>query len=230
MDCKVRNVLIIVAHPDDEVLGMGGTIAKMHNSGDCISLLIVTDGSTAQYRNCENLNHIIDNKKKETEKAAKVLGIDKIIYGELPDMQLDSIKHIKINEIIEKAISEIKPEVIFTHFYGDVNVDHQEVYKSVLVAARPTCEQCVKEIYLFDVPSSTEWSPQLPDTVFMPNYYVDISKSVDLKYKAMQAYEEELREFPHPRSIEYLKKVDLVAGLKVGVGAAETFMMIRKID
>lgn len=226
----MENILVIVAHPDDEVLGMGGTIAKLSSQGKQVHLLIVTDGSASQYRDAENLQEIIDSKKKETKNAADLLGIKSITYGNLPDMKLDVTAHIDVNAVIEKAIDTVKPDTVFTHFWGDVNLDHRCVYHSTMVAVRPVKGQCVKEVYCYNVPSSTEWSPQIDGHVFTPNVFVDITGFEKIKYAAMKAYETELREYPHPRSIDYLKKDDEVVGLHCGLDSAEQFILLRKID
>ena len=144
-------------------------------------------------------------------------------------MRLDSINHVEINQIIEDIIRNLEPQVVYTHFYGDVNLDHQRVYESTLVACRPTLNQKVKEIYSYRVPSSTEWAPQIATNVFLPNMIVEISKYAYLKYAAINAYETELREYPHPRSVEHVKQLDVVNGLKCGIGHAEEFMLLRKI-
>ena len=133
----MKKILVIAAHPDDEVLGMGGTIAKMTAEGAEVHLLIVTDGSSAQYRANDNLKEIIENKKAETRACADILGIKSVIYGHQPDMKLDVTPHIQINAVIEEAVGSIGPDSVFTHFWGDVNVDHQNVYRSTLVAVRP---------------------------------------------------------------------------------------------
>lgn len=225
----MKKVLVIAAHPDDEVLGMGGTIAKLSNEGKEVHLLIVTDGSSSQYRDATNLEEIIDSKKKETQKAAELIGIKMITYGELPDMKLDVTPHITLNKIIEQAIDRIKPDTVFTHFWGDVNKDHQAVYESTLVAVRPLDGQVVKELYCYSVPSSTEWNPCKPDTMFMPNTYVEIEEYKEKKYEAMLAYSTELREYPHPRSVEHLKQLDIAIGLQVGMKASESFICLRKL-
>lgn len=226
----MKKILVIAAHPDDEVYGMGGTIAKLTGDGNEVYVLIVTDGSTSQYRNCDDLEEIIEEKKKQTKKANDILGVKKVYYGQLADMELDSTKHIVINEVIEKTIDEIKPDIVYTHFYGDVNLDHQEVYKSTLVATRPTPTQCVKELYCYSVASSTEWSPQISKSVFMPNVFVKISKEeAQKKLDAIKAYSKELRDYPHPRSVEYMEKMDVANGLKCGIERAEEFMCIRRI-
>lgn len=226
----MERVLVIVAHPDDEVLGMGGTIAKLTKNGSEVHLLIVTDGSSSQYRDSVNLKQIIENKKNETNSAAKALGIKSVIYGGLPDMKLDVTPHTDINQVIEDAIDAIKPDVVFTHFWGDVNKDHQAVYESTLVATRPQAGQVVKELYCYSVPSSTEWNPCKADSMFMPNVYVEIENYKEQKYKAIAAYATELRDYPHPRSVQHLKELDVVVGLQVGLKATESFVCLRKIE
>lgn len=226
----MKKILVIAAHPDDEVLGMGGTIAKLVKEGNEVNILIVTDGSSSQYRDSSDLQKIIDDKKKETLACAKVMGVKDVYYGNLPDMQLDTIPHIQINQVIESAIYQLKPDAVYTHFWGDVNLDHQNVYKSTLVAVRPVMGQVVKELYCYCVPSSTEWTPNKADTMFMPNVFVDIIDVVEQKYEAFSKYSTELRDYPHPRSIQYLRETDKAAGLRVGLLCAEQFVLLRKID
>lgn len=226
----MKKVLVISAHPDDEVLGAGGTIVKLSADGVECHLLIVTDGSSSQYRESNKLAEIIAAKKLETQNCANILGFKSIHYGGLPDMKLDAVPHIEINRVIEKVIDEIHPDTVFTHFWGDVNMDHQNVFKSTLVTVRPVMGQVVKELYCYRVPSSTEWAPNKEDTMFMPNYFVDIEKYAEQKYKAFAYYSTELRDYPHPRSVQYLQETDKAAGLRVGLFAAEEFVMLRKID
>ena len=226
----MKKVLVIAAHPDDEVLGIGGTVAKLSAEGVECHLLIVTDGSSSQYRDSDHLHEIIEAKKLETKGCADTLGFKSIHYGELPDMKLDKTPHVVINQVIEKVIDEVQPDTVFTHFWGDVNRDHQEVYKSTLVAVRPVMGQVVRELYCYIVPSSTEWTPDKADTMFMPNYFVNIEKYAEQKYKAFACYSTELREYPHPRSIQYLRETDKAAGLRVGLLAAEEFVLLRKLN
>lgn len=226
----MKKVLVIAAHPDDEVLGMGGTIAKLVKSGCVVDVMIVTDGSSSQYRDSDRLDEIISAKKKETRNCADILGVRDIYYGELPDMKLDMTPHIRINQVIEDVIDKVQPDTVFAHFWGDVNLDHQNVYKSTLVAVRPVMGQVVKELYCYRVPSSTEWTPNKADTMFMPNYLVDIEKFAEQKYKAFACYSTELREYPHPRSVQHLREIDKAAGLRVGMLAAEEFVLLRKLD
>lgn len=223
-----QKVLIIAAHPDDEVLGAGGTIAKYAANGAEVRLLIVTDGSTAQYRADANLARILVEKKQETQRAAEILGIRQVLYGGLPDMKLDMTAHIQVNQVIEQVLDDFRPEVVFTQFYGDVNLDHQCVHRSTLVACRPVEGQCVKEVYSYYVPSATDWNAPTSANVFLPNVFVDISGSyAEKKYAAMGCYATELRDYPHPRSIEALRVLDQANGVHVGLKAAECFMAHR---
>ena len=225
----MKKVLVIAAHPDDEVLGMGGTVAKLSAEGVECHLLIVTDGSSSQYRDSDDLQRIIDDKKAETKRCADLLGFKSIRYGELPDMKLDCTPHIDINQVIERVIDELQPDTVYTHFWGDVNADHQNVYKSTLVAVRPVMGQVVKDLFCYSVPSSTEWTPNKEDTMFMPNVFVDITEYAEQKYRAFAEYATELREYPHPRSVQYLREADKAAGLRVGLLAAEEFVLLRKL-
>ena len=225
----MKNILVIAAHPDDEVLGVGGTIARLSNEGKNVYVLIVTDGSSSQYGSDPNLAGILEEKEEETRKCAEILGVKKVIYGGLPDMKLDTVPHKEINKVIENIIDEIQPDTVFTHFWGDVNVDHQNVYKSTLVAVRPLMGQVVKRLLCYRVPSSTEWTPCKPDTMFVPNVFVDIASVAQRKYDAFSMYTTELRDYPHPRSKRHLSELDTVNGLQVGLRCAETFMLLREI-
>lgn len=225
----MKRILIIAAHPDDEVLGVGGTMAKLSAEGNDVYVLIVTDGSTSQYGNDAHLEDIIKAKATETKNCAELLGVKRIIYGQLPDMKLDTVPHIEVNKTIERVINDIRPDTVFTHFWGDVNIDHQNVYRSTLVAVRPVMGQVVKQLLCYRVPSSTEWTPSKPDTMFTPNVFVDISSVAERKYQAFSQYSTEQRDYPHPRSVRYLKETDIANGLQVGLPIAETFMLLREI-
>ncbi|MBQ7252456.1 MAG: PIG-L family deacetylase [Kiritimatiellae bacterium] len=224
-------ILVVAAHPDDEVLGMGGTIAKLAANGAEIKLLIVTDGSSSQYRGNPDLPAIIEAKKEETARCAAILGIREILHGGLPDMRLDITPHVQINQIIESAVESFRPSVVFTHFSGDINADHQRVSHSTLVACRPTASQCVKRLYFYSVPSSTEWNAPAATNAFLPNVFFDISgPCADLKYRAFACYGTELRPYPHPRSVQYLQNADAAVGNRVGLPSAEAFMLVRSVN
>ncbi len=222
-------VLVIAAHPDDEVYGMGGTIAKLSEQGHQVYVLIITDGCTSQYRNSENINDIIYKKQRETRIANEILGVKEVFFCDLPDMHLNEVPHVTVNEKIEAIIKSIKPEEVYTHFYGDVNLDHQIVYKSTLVATRPIPNQSVKRLYAYSVPSSTEWTPHSPGTSFLPNVFSDIKNYINIKEMAIKAYETEVRNYPHPRSCESVKALDLAVGLQCGLESCESFVLLRSL-
>lgn len=221
-------ILVIAAHPDDEVYGMGGTIARLSSEGNEVHVLIVTDGCTAQYAGRPDLPEIIRKKHAESLQANEILGVRNVRFGTFPDMRLDAVPHVELNRLIEEAVDAVRPEAVYTHFYGDVNLDHQMVYRSTLVAVRPVPGQCVKELYCYQVPSSTEWSPQLAHTAFLPNVMVDITRFRAVKEEALLAYQTEIRTYPHPRSAQYVRETDCARGLQWGMGACESFMQMRK--
>lgn len=222
-------ILVIAAHPDDEVYGMGGTIAKLAAQGEEVHVLIVTDGCTAQYAGRPDLPEIVEKKHSEALAANRLLGVMEVHFGTFPDMRLDTVPHVEVNRLIEETVDAVQPEAVYTHFYGDVNLDHQMVYRSTLVAARPVPSQCVRELYCYRVPSSTEWSPQLGHTVFLPNVMTDISGFEEVKERALLIYQTETRAYPHPRSPRYVRETDRAWGLEWGLGPAEPFMLLRHI-
>ena len=222
-------ILVIAAHPDDEVYGMGGTIARLSSEGNEVHVLIVTDGCTAQYAGRPDLPEIVAQKHEESFRANEFLGVKKVYFGTFPDMKLDTVPHVELNRLIEDTVNAVQPEAVYTHFYGDVNLDHQMTYRSTLVAVRPVPGQCVKEVYCYQVPSSTEWSPQLVQTEFLSNVMVDISWFQEKKERAVLAYQTEIREYPHPRSPQYIKETDRSRGLQWGLEPCEAFMLVRKI-
>ncbi len=219
-------VLVIAAHPDDEVYGMGGTIAKLSSKGYDVYTLIITEGCTVQYKDNPEL---IEEKKKQALKANSCLGVKKVYFGDLPDMRLDSIEHIKINAVIEKIVRDIAPNIVYTHFYGDVNKDHKCVFESTMVAVRPVASQYVQEVYCYQVPSSTEWAANVTRSAFIPNVFEEISPFYEQKQQSILAYSTELREYPHPRSLEVVKVYDEALAKRNGLNLAEGFMLIRKV-
>ncbi|NLX90371.1 MAG: PIG-L family deacetylase [Firmicutes bacterium] len=220
-------ILVIAAHPDDEVYGMGGTIAKLTKQGHELYVLIITEGCSTQYK---DRPHLIREKKKQAYEANAVLGVKEVIFGDLPDMKLDTVAHVKINAVIEKAIRDLKPNVVYTHFYGDVNKDHRCVSESTMVAVRPIHLQCVREVYFYQVPSSTEWAANVALNTFTPNVFEEISKYYDRKQAAILAYSSEIREYPHPRSLKVVEMYDLALAKRNGLELAEGFMLIRKVN
>ena len=225
MEILNKRILVIAAHPDDEVYGMGGTMAKLSAKNE-VYTLIITEGCSTQYKG--NLE-ILNIKKEEALKANKILGVKKVIFGDLPDMRLDTISHIEINALIEKTIDEIKPHIVFTHHHGDVNKDHKLVNESTLVATRPVYGQCVESVFTYSVPSSTEWGIESKNNIFIPNVFSAIENYYEKKQSAILAYESELREYPHPRSIKVIESYDKTLGYKLGCKKVEGLSVIRHL-
>lgn len=219
----MRTVLVVAAHSDDEALGCGGTISRHVAEGDTVYAVFLADGVSS--RNCGSCSDQ-DDRMAAAEQARQVLGIYKNYYLGLPDNRLDSLPLLDVIQPLERVISEVKPEIIYTHHYGDLNVDHQITHQAVMTACRPMPGSYLKEIYTFEVMSSTEWAAS-NESPFFPNYYVDIGNYLDVKLKALNMYIMEMREEPHSRSIKHIEYLARHRGSTVGVIAAEAFMAIR---
>ena len=211
------NILIIAAHPDDEVLGMGGTIKKLSKKNK-IHLCVVSEGASAQYDD----NKMIQIRKNSCIESGKILGISSYTFLDFPDMQLDSIPHLEINKKLEKVIKKIDPYVVYTTPSNDFNLDHQKVFESTLVVTRPISSN-VKRLLCYEIPTYTKFP-------FNPSVYVNISKEIKLKIKAFQCYKSEIKKFPHPRSIESIKNLSKLRGMESGLDHAESFSLIREIE
>ena len=233
-------ILIIVAHPDDEVLGMGGTILKHTKNGDDVTVAYLTTGITSRrsskYNNSPSYklskNESLKIKKQilelqnDAKKSAKILNVKKTIFFDYPDNELDTVSLLKIIKTIEELTKQTKPDRIYTSHFGDLNIDHRIVYESVITAVRPT-EIKVKELLCFELLSSTEWSFSYD---FKPNYFIDIKDELKSKVKAMKFYKNEIRAYPHPRSIDSIKHSAGKWGTVSGFIAAEAFQLIRKFE
>ncbi|MCR1974916.1 GlcNAc-PI de-N-acetylase [Clostridium sporogenes] len=225
----MKKILVIAAHPDDEILGVGGTILKHTKDGDECFGLILGEGMTSRYNKRELADSIkVEKLHEDTFKAAKIVGYKKVYMENLPDNRFDSVPLLDIIKIIEEYIENIKPNIIYTHFGGDLNIDHKITFEAVLTATRPIGDEYVKEIYAFETVSSTEWNFSNPSN-FKPNYFIDITETLDKKLKAMECYKSELREFPHPRSNKNLKASALNWGSVISREYAEAFEVIRII-
>ncbi len=222
-----EKILVVAAHPDDEVLGVGGTMAlhALHRGGE-VWVLILTEGCSSQYSGEPGL---IERKKEEARKAGAILGVKDLVFADLPDMRLDSLEHIEINRVIEETIGRIEPEVVFTQ-HPDVNKDHVLVFESTMVATRPVPGQCVRKVYTYPSASSTEWTPSISSAAFVPNTFVDISDTLEKKIEAFECYGVEQRKYPHPRSPEAIRTYARRDGIAVGLEAAEPFLLVRSIE
>jgi len=220
----MKTILVIAAHSDDEVLGCAGTIAKHTESGDKVYVLFMTDGVSSRHL----INNEVLERQNSAQKATEILGIVSIQTLNFPDNKMDSVPLLEVTQAIEKVILAIQPEIIYTHHMGDLNIDHQITHKAVMTACRPQPSFCVKEIYAFEVLSSTEW--QTPGYFpFTPNVYVDISSQIGKKQKALEGYSEEMRQSPHSRSIKNVLHFNAYRGNSVGLDYAEAFILLRII-
>lgn len=227
----MKSILIIAAHPDDEVLGCGGTIAKHVRSGDKVHILILSEGATSRsaVRDRDEWNTELSLLAQAADKASKILGVSTTTLENFPDNRMDSCDLLDIVKVIEETIHKMQPEIVYTHHMGDLNIDHQCIHKAVITACRPIPGHSVKFLLFFEVPSSTEW--QIPNSAksFTPNCYVNITNTLDLKMEALYAYQIEMRQWPHPRSLEAIKHLAHWRGASIGVDAAEAFMVGRQI-
>lgn len=226
-----NSVVVVAAHPDDEVLGCGGTLARMVNEGRSVHLLILADGETSRTDDFDAplISAKLAFRQSAAEKAAKILGATSLEVLALPDNRLDSLVLLDVVKQIEAFIQRHKPSTLFTHHAGDLNIDHQVVSRAVVTACRPLPGHSVKELLFFEVPSSTEWRPASSVESFVPNWFVDISTTLPKKLQALEAYESEIRAFPHPRSLKAVNALATWRGATAGVDAAEAFILGRKI-
>lgn len=217
-------VLVVASHPDDETLGCGGAILRHRERGDAVMVLVLADGVTS--RNSIPSHSL--QRRQQCLAALKTLGVAQHGFGDWPDNQLDTVPMLSLAKDIEEAIGIFQPSVVYTHHGGDLNVDHQRVAEATLIACRPQPGHPVKRVLHYEVPSSTEWQPGWR-IWFEPNVFIDIDGALDTKLKAMACYVDEVRESPHPRSLEAITALATWRGSNVGLKAAEAFVLARDI-
>lgn len=222
-----KKILIVAAHPDDEVLGCFGTVSKLiKTEGYEAYTLILGEGKTSRYNSNKknNIEEELELLNKEIFNANNKIGIKKVFVHSFPDNRFDSVDLLEIIKIISEVKEKVKPDIIFTHYENDLNIDHTITYKAVLTATRPMKTESVKEIYSFEVLSSTEWNYPLS---FSPDVFFDIEDTLNIKIEAMKEYHSELCNYPHPRSIEGIKLNAQYNGMRVGRKYVEAFKTIR---
>jgi LmbE family N-acetylglucosaminyl deacetylase len=215
----------VAAHTDDEALGCGGTIARHVAEGDIVFAVFMADGVTSRTQTAKD---DLVNRNTAAENARTILGIRENFYLGLPDNRMDSLPLIEVIQHLEPIIRKLKPNIIYTHHHGDLNVDHRITHQAVLTACRPMPGSSVQAIYAFEIMSSTEWATPNSDP-FVPNHYVDISDQLSTKLEALRAYQMEMREAPHSRSVEHLVHLAHHRGHTVGKRAAEAFVTVRTL-
>ena len=227
----MNRVLVIAAHPDDDILGCGGTLSKFKSRGSEVKVVFIAEGTTCRFINSELTEEAkIEIKKRESYaiSALEVLGIQDVHFYNLPCGRLDQQPIIEINKIIEKEIGEFKPDTIMTHSAVDANSDHRRVHESVIMSTRPGALNFVRRILCFEVLSSSEWKFTKS---FSPNYFISIEpKDVDKKIEAMKKYESEISEFPFPRSIEGIMIQLKMRGMQSSSDFSEAFEVLRIIE
>lgn len=227
----MASILVIAAHPDDEVLGCGGTIARHARHGDAVNIVIVAEGATSRLDKRDR-NHFeleISDLKLAAEEAASILGAQSTELLDFPDNRLDGIDRIDLIKRLEYYVDKYRPEIVYLHHSGDVNIDHRRLHEAVTTACRPTPGHSVRKLLSFEIASSTEWQPPTSGVQFQPNVFVDIGDYWELKRLALEAYTSEMRAWPHPRSIKALEHLARLRGAQVGVEAAEAFVLLREI-
>lgn len=229
-----KKILVVVAHPDDELLGLGATMHKLIKSYSCeIRVVILGEGITSRSdnRDTQKWAESLRIHKENIESARKAIGYVSAGVYDFPDNRFDTVALLDIIKVIEREKEEFQPSVIFTHHGGDVNIDHQRTFEAVITATRPLENENVTTIISFETPSGTEWRAATDPKHFIPNFFVEVSENdVDAKIKGMESYEFEKRAYPHPRSPEALKIQAQRWGIVVGKNYAEAFSIVRTIN
>ena len=219
-------ILVVVAHPDDETLGAGGTIARFARQGSEVWVAVVCDGVTARHSE-------VERQRSCATRACKTLGVGKVVFCDLPDQRLDSLSLLDVIGPIERCVADLRPDIVLTHFAEDVNQDHGVVFHATMVATRPTPGSTVRTVMCFETASSTEWAAPFTGSTFAPSVYVDIESTLETKVEAMGVYGDthacELKPYPHPRSLEAVEIYAKRHGIAVGLAAAEPFMLVRGV-
>jgi LmbE family N-acetylglucosaminyl deacetylase len=218
-------ILVIATHPDDEVLGCGGMIARHVAEGDEVHVLVITRGAEDIYSKAE-----IEATRKEMKNAHAILGIKDVSFLDFPAPKLDSVPQYQIADTIAKVFRSIQPYAVFLPHHGDIHNDHRVVYHAALVAARPINHSTIKQLLCYETLSETEWAPPSGDEAFIPTVFVDISTFLEKKLSALSCYASQMKDPPHPRSLRSIEALAVFRGSTVCVNAAEAFMLVRAVE
>ncbi len=225
-------VLAVAAHPDDEVLGCGATLARYASEGASVHIAIMAEGVTSRdmRRDAGARSQELDRLKTDARAAAAALGVPEPFMAGFPDNRMDTVPLLDVVKSVEELVSRLRPTVVYTHHPGDLNVDHRVVAGAVLTACRPLPGASVRAIYAFEVLSSTEWVPASLAPPFVPNRWVSVEAHLSAKIAALEAYRSEMRPFPHARSLEAVRALAALRGAQCGYRAAEAFAVLREIS
>lgn len=226
-----HKILVVAAHPDDEILGVGGTIMRHVAEGDCVHVMILAEGITSRGTKRDIVQDKMELSRlhESSRKVAEYMGVGKLTLCGFPDNRMDGVELLDVVKSIEKEMNEFRPDTVYTHHSGDVNVDHQTVHRAVITACRPLPGATVRQILFFETLSSTEWQMPMQGNSFLPNWYIDIHEYLEKKLATLRFYDTEMRDYPHSRSYEGVTLLAKVRGLVVGTEAAEAFMLGRKV-
>lgn len=223
----MKKILVIAAHPDDEILGCGATMAKHIECGDQVKVIIAAEGLTSrsEKRTCDNFKDELARLKDTSYKANAILGVKDVIFLNFPDNRMDSVDLLDVIKPIEKVLDDYKPDIIYTHYVNDLNVDHKIVSQATLTACRPMAGSNISCVKFFEVPSSTEWNFDSSSCAFHPNCFNNVGKQFLKKIEALLVYKSEMRDWPHPRSIEAVTTLAKWRGACVGYEKSEAFCL-----
>lgn len=221
---KNNSVLVVAAHPDDEAIGCFGTLLKHYKFGDEINIIFLSDGVSSRGINKKKKHE----RKKNCLKVLKIIGLKSknVFFLDYPDNMMDTVPLLDVIKSIEEIKKKIQPNVLYTHFSNDLNIDHRIAHQAAITASRPSKNETIKKILCFEIVSSTEWSDK-NKKIFSPNYFVDISKFINRKLKALAIYDKEIKKSPNARSLENIKNLALLRGSRAGVNYAEAFFIER---
>lgn len=229
---KSKKIMVVVAHPDDELLGLGATMHKLIQKFNVKThVVILGEGITSRsdIRDTEKWKEELKIHKQNIEEAQASIGYHSVSTYDFPDNRFDNVALLDIVKVVEKEKTEFRPEIIFTHHGGDLNIDHQRTFEAVITATRPIKDELVKTIITFETPSGTEWQASSDPRRFVPNLFIEVSEEdIKAKIKGMESYKFEKREWPHPRSRDALTVIAKRSGSIVGCNYCENFMLIRQ--
>ena len=225
----MKRVLVVAAHPDDEILGCGGTMAAHVAAGDEVAVVIVGEGVTSRADKRDVVSHADDLAalRRIAERANAAVGVQRVSFCGFPDNRMDAVALLDVVKVVENHVRDVRPDIVYTHFGSDLNVDHRRVSEAVATACRPVPDSGLADLLFFEVPSSTEWQVSGSRGAFSPNWHVDIRETLAAKCRALEIYESEMRDWPHARSIRAVEHLARWRGASIGFEAAEAFVVGR---